>query len=114
MTMNRLLQDQSSLYSIQTFAEWYTIGIMSARGLLENPALFAGYSSTPPEAVDKFMGYVMRCPLPYHLVLHHLSEMTGNLLSKRQKVEMLESRDILELTDWLRDRDLIFSTSQTS
>ena len=80
---------------------------MSARGLMENPTLFAGYPSTPSEAVSRFVEYAMRCPLPYKLLLHHLSEMSSGLLTKKQKVEMLENRDILELLDWLRAKGLI-------
>lgn len=32
-------------------------GVMAARGLLENPTLFAGFDKTPPEAVGRFIAY---------------------------------------------------------
>ena len=38
-------------------------GVMAARGLLENPALFAGYERTPQEAVGRFVGYASRSGL---------------------------------------------------
>lgn len=38
-------------------------GVMAARGLLENPALFAGFESTPPEAVGRFIAYASRSGL---------------------------------------------------
>ncbi|KAI9693579.1 MAG: hypothetical protein M1820_009145 [Bogoriella megaspora] len=82
-------------------------GVMAARGLMENPALFAGYLHTPIEAVEKFMQYAVRSPLPHKLLLHHLSEMTGNLLSKKQRVQMLENRDTLALIDWLRANKML-------
>ncbi|KAL2355361.1 tRNA-dihydrouridine synthase-like protein 4-like protein [Cryomyces antarcticus] len=76
-------------------------GVMAARGLLENPALFAGYTSTPAEAVTKFMNNAMRCPLPHKLLLHHLSEMTGTLLTKKERAKMMDCRDTIALIDWL-------------
>ncbi|KAF2236751.1 tRNA-dihydrouridine synthase-like protein 4-like protein [Viridothelium virens] len=82
-------------------------GVMSARGLMENPTLFAGYAATPSEAVERFMFHAMRSPLPYKLLQHHLSEMAGGLLTKKQRLEMIENRDIVELIDWLRERGLV-------
>lgn len=46
-------------------------GLMSARALLANPALFAGYESCPWDAVELFMNKVVRAPLPLKLVQHH-------------------------------------------
>lgn len=46
-------------------------GLMSARALLANPALFAGYEACPWEAVELFMNKVARAPLPLKLVQHH-------------------------------------------
>ena len=94
-------------FAEKSISKTHILGVMSARGLMENPALFAGYASTPAEAVDQFMTYAMQCPLPYKLLLHHLSEMTGRLLTKKQRIEMLACRDALDLIDWLRARGLI-------
>jgi tRNA-dihydrouridine synthase 4 len=86
---------------------------MSARALLSNPALFAGYESCPWEAVERFMGYVVRAPIPFKLVVHHLGEMCGNsgpeggsgvsgaLLSKKERAELVGCENMLELMDWL-------------
>lgn len=46
-------------------------GLMSARALLANPALFAGHEACPWEAVELFMNKVVRAPLPLKLVQHH-------------------------------------------
>lgn len=46
-------------------------GLMSARALLANPALFAGYEACPWEAIELFMNKVARAPLPLKLVQHH-------------------------------------------
>lgn len=46
-------------------------GLMSARALLANPAIFAGYEACPWEAVELFMNKVIRAPIPLKLVQHH-------------------------------------------
>lgn len=46
-------------------------GLMSARALLANPALFAGYEACPWDAVELFMNKVIRAPMPLKLVQHH-------------------------------------------
>jgi tRNA-dihydrouridine synthase 4 len=87
-------------------------GFMSARGLLANPALFAGYSSCPWETVETFMCNVARCPLPIKLTLHHLQEMCGPgmgsdkkaLLSKKERARLLECRDMVEVIDYLDEK----------
>ncbi|KAI5862597.1 FMN-linked oxidoreductase [Durotheca rogersii] len=52
-------------------------GLMSARALLANPALFAGADACPWSAVDVFLANVARAPLPLKLAVHHLTEMCG-------------------------------------
>ncbi|OAQ63347.1 dihydrouridine synthase 4-like protein [Pochonia chlamydosporia 170] len=84
-------------------------GFMSARGLLTNPALFAGYAACPWEAVETLMCKVARAPLPFKLALHHVQEMTGPgmgsekgaLLSKRERGELNGCGSMVELVDFL-------------
>ncbi|KAL1883129.1 hypothetical protein VTK73DRAFT_9496 [Phialemonium thermophilum] len=84
-------------------------GLMSARAILANPALFAGYDACPWDAVDLFMNNVARCPLPHKVVLHHLSEMCGpglgpnksTLLSKPERIAMLACTNMCDLIDFL-------------
>ena len=89
-------------------------GVMSARGILQNPALFAGFQACPWEAVEMFMNKVITAPIPFKLVVHHLSEMvgsdraggqvgagTGPLLSKEQRMEMMGCQSMLQLLDFL-------------
>lgn len=45
-------------------------GVMSARGLLKNPALFAGYDFTPWDCIESFV----RLSIAYgtnHFIFHH-------------------------------------------
>lgn len=84
-------------------------GFMSARGLLANPALFAGHASCPWEAVEVLMCRLSRAPLPYKLALHHVQQMTGpgmgpdkhSLLSKKERAQLNALPNMLELVDFL-------------
>jgi len=81
-------------------------GVMAARGMLENPAMFAGYDITPVECVHMFMGYAIRCPIPFELVRHHLMDMTAKMdgMGKKQKMALMNCRDLLELNDFVEDK----------
>ncbi|OTA56445.1 tRNA-dihydrouridine synthase 4 [Hypoxylon sp. EC38] len=85
-------------------------GLMSARALLANPALFAGYDSCPWEAVDVFMNNVARAPLPLKLGVHHLTEMCGpgfgpdrnaSLLTKKERIRLTEMSNWIDVIDYL-------------
>ncbi|KAI9808954.1 MAG: hypothetical protein M1827_007129 [Pycnora praestabilis] len=79
-------------------------GVMAARGLLTNPALFACHSSTPWSAVERFLNHATRYSLPFKLVQHHLSEMTGSIFGKAERQAMLEQKDMIGLIDWFDDK----------
>jgi len=84
-------------------------GLMSARAILANPALFAGYDACPWEAVDSFLNNAARCPLPFKLVQHHVSEMCGPgmgpnkkaLLSRHERTAMMACANMIDLIDFL-------------
>ncbi|KAK3111009.1 tRNA dihydrouridine synthase [Teratosphaeriaceae sp. CCFEE 6253] len=81
-------------------------GVMAARGILENPALFAGYDVTPAEAVQKFLGYAIRSPIPLPLVLHHISEMTARMpgMGKRERRRLMECSDLVGVVDYVEEK----------
>lgn len=87
-------------------------GFMSARGLLANPALFAGFAACPWEAVETFMCNAARAPLPFKLALHHIQEMCAPgmggdkaaLLTKKERAELNGLRNMVELIDFLDER----------
>jgi tRNA-dihydrouridine synthase 4 len=89
-------------------------GVLAARGLLQNPALFQGYESCPWEVVEVFMSKVMKRPIPFKLVVHHLTEMCGSdrvggvagrgagtLLNKEERMKLVACRSMVELVDFL-------------
>lgn len=80
-------------------------GVMAARGLTTNPALFAGYNKTPWGAVERFLDYNMRSPLPYRFALHHVSEMMESMVPRKERTQMIDNcKSIIELIDWLDER----------
>jgi tRNA-dihydrouridine synthase 4 len=81
-------------------------GVMAARGILENPALFDGHDSTPVECVHKFLEKAGRYPIPFPLVLHHISEMTARMpgMTKRMRRSLMECRDLVDLIDYTEDK----------
>ncbi|KAL2199359.1 hypothetical protein P885DRAFT_75777 [Corynascus similis CBS 632.67] len=84
-------------------------GLMSARALLCNPALYAGHDACPWAAVETFLSNAARAPLPYKLVLHHLSEMCGPgmgpnkaaLLNKQERAGLMACGNMFDLIDFL-------------
>ncbi|KAI0403928.1 dihydrouridine synthase 4-like protein [Xylaria palmicola] len=84
-------------------------GLMSARALLANPALFAGHETCPWEAVDTFMNNVARAPLPLKLGIHHLTEMCGAgfgpdrsvLLNKAERIRLTEFDNWIDVIDFM-------------
>lgn len=87
-------------------------GLMSARAILANPALYAGYDACPWEAVETFMVKAARAPLPYKLVLHHVHEMCSPgmgankkaLLTKQERAELQKCMNMVDLIDFLEEK----------
>ncbi|KAF2487742.1 hypothetical protein BDY17DRAFT_17297 [Neohortaea acidophila] len=81
-------------------------GVMAARGILENPALFAGYETTPPECVRAFLRLAVRYPIPYALVLHHMADMTNRMpdMTKRERKRLMECQDLVDLIDFVQEK----------
>jgi len=80
-------------------------GVMAARGLTTNPALFAGFSRCPWGAVERFIDYVMEYNIPFRLTQHHVSEMLEGMITKKERAKMNDATtNITELIDWLDER----------
>jgi len=47
-------------------------GVMCARGMLENPAMFAGFDSTPAECVSRWLRIALDTGTPFTCFHHHL------------------------------------------
>lgn len=81
---------------------------MAARGLLTNPALFAGFKKTPWGAVERFIAYNMQQPIPFRLAQHHIIEMMENLIPKKDRSAIYEAAGtMVEMLDYLDERFVI-------
>jgi len=95
-------------------------GVMSARAILQNPAIFSASHSASAspgcswDVVETFVNNVIKAPLPFKLVVHHLSEMCGSdhsqsgktLLTKDQRGQLMECTglgDVIDLLDGVRE-----------
>lgn len=59
--------------------------VMSARGLLANPCLFAGYDQTPVKAVQEFLELSTGTGLIFPLFARHTSYMIESRLARRRR-----------------------------
>ncbi|KAK6462917.1 dihydrouridine synthase [Scheffersomyces coipomensis] len=93
--------DCFSLEDAHRIAEYTGVdGVMSARGVLTNPALFAGYSKTPWSAIELFWDLATSYGLPFRITQHHLSEMLDKVLPRKYLKEMNETTCLIDLIDW--------------
>ncbi|KAK6202283.1 dihydrouridine synthase [Scheffersomyces amazonensis] len=93
--------DCFSLKDAHKIAEYTGVdGIMSARGVLSNPALFAGYTQTPWSAIELFWDYATSYGLPFRITQHHLSEMLDKVIPRKYIKEMNETTCLIDLIDW--------------
>lgn len=75
-------------------------GVMSVRGALANPGIFAGYDKTPFKAIELFWYFAMEYGLPFRLLQHHMNEMSSFELTRRERTSMNSCRSTVELLDW--------------
>ncbi|KAF7414145.1 hypothetical protein HZH68_002634 [Vespula germanica] len=61
-------------------------GVMSARGILANPALFSGYTTTPLSCIQDWIDITARIDTHFLCFHHHLVFMTEKILSKKDRV----------------------------
>ncbi|KAI5453565.1 tRNA dihydrouridine synthase [Naganishia albida] len=83
-------------------------GVMAARGLLANPALFAGYSSTPKHAVENFVRLTMDYSLIYPLFHRHVSYMLEGTMNKYERLYFNSLDSHVTVVDYLQLRGLNF------
>ncbi|KAJ3213211.1 tRNA-dihydrouridine(20a/20b) synthase [NAD(P)+]-like protein [Clydaea vesicula] len=78
-------------------------GVMAARGLLENPALFAGYEKTPVECVKKFVELSLGLGSHHFIFHHHLMYMLEKSMSRAEKKHFNTISSIAGCIDYLTD-----------
>lgn len=72
-------------FNIEDVNEWKETkvdGLMSARGLLENPALFQGHNITPAETISDWITLGLSYGVPTHIFHQHLMMMLYRVHNK--------------------------------
>lgn len=79
------------------------LGVMSARGVLANPALFAGFNKCPWHCLERFIFLCVEIGgLPIQLILHHVYCMLENMSCKRSLLKQIMGlKSMVELILWL-------------
>ncbi|ORY34056.1 hypothetical protein BCR39DRAFT_234517 [Naematelia encephala] len=83
-------------------------GVMAARGLLANPALFAGYDKTPRHAVEQFVNLSVDYGFIFPLFHRHLAYMLESHFVKPEKTYFNALPSSVSAIDYLSSRGLDF------
>ena len=84
-------------------------GVMSARGILSNPAMFAGYDVTPRECVERWVQLSLGTGTPFPTFHHHLTYMCEKSFSRAERRAFNVLSSTSAVVDFLRDKyDLEF------
>ncbi|NXH87868.1 DUS4L synthase, partial [Edolisoma coerulescens] len=78
-------------------------GIMVARGLLANPALFAGYEETPFQCIQDWVDIALEHGTPFTCFHHHLMYMMERITSKQEKKVFNVLSSTSAVLDYLND-----------
>ncbi|XP_041059047.1 tRNA-dihydrouridine(20a/20b) synthase [NAD(P)+]-like [Carcharodon carcharias] len=78
-------------------------GVMAARGLLANPAMFAGYEETPLQCVRDWVDIALEYGTPYTCFHHHLMYMLERITSKQEKKIFNVLSSMSAVIDYLND-----------
>ncbi|KAI9332650.1 dihydrouridine synthase-domain-containing protein [Obelidium mucronatum] len=86
-------------------------GVMAARGLLENPALFAGFKTTPIHAVEAYTRFALGYGTNYFVMHHHLMMMTEKSMTRMEKKLFNSLPSSAAIVDYLEENyGIEFST----
>ncbi|XP_077120913.1 tRNA-dihydrouridine(20a/20b) synthase [NAD(P)+]-like isoform X2 [Ranitomeya variabilis] len=78
-------------------------GVMAARGLLANPAMFAGYEETPMACIQDWIDIALEHGTPFTCFHHHLMYMMEKMTSKQEKRVFNVLSSTSAVLDYLRD-----------
>ncbi|KAF9920573.1 tRNA-dihydrouridine(20a/20b) synthase [NAD(P)+]-like protein [Modicella reniformis] len=78
-------------------------GTMAARGILENPALFAGYSTTPWECVETYVDLALSYGTNAFIFHHHLMYMFERSMSNAERRTFNSLTTIPSILDYLEE-----------
>ncbi|EEC04513.1 tRNA-dihydrouridine synthase, putative [Ixodes scapularis] len=91
-----------------------TNGVMAARGLLENPAMFQGTEHTPASCVRDWLWLSTQLGCPLAQFHHHLMFMLEHVLPRSEKRVFNALTSSSAVVDYLRDSYGLWDVSSTA
>jgi len=79
-------------------------GVMAARGLLENPALFSGSRQTPAACIREYVDLALHHATPFKTAHHHLAQMTISHFTRPERLAFYSCKSMSGTLDFLRTR----------
>ena len=96
--------DVKSLESAENlYKESNCDAVMSARGILTNPALFSGYSVTPLDCVQDWLDITSTIPTQFICFHHHLVFMLEKILPKKNRLFFNSLQNKEAVLEFLKD-----------
>ncbi len=80
-----------------------SLGVMSARGILDNPAMYAGYDHTPISCVRDWVEIALRTGMTFTLFHHHLIFMLDRVLTKPEQRVFNTLSSVPAVLDYLEE-----------
>ncbi|KAH9504822.1 tRNA-dihydrouridine(20a/20b) synthase [NAD(P)+]-like protein [Bulinus truncatus] len=78
-------------------------GVMSARGILANPAMYSGFYETPLHCIKEWINIALSLGVSFSIFHHHLILMVEHLLPKAERNVFNSLASISAVLDFLRD-----------
>ncbi|KAJ3415552.1 tRNA-dihydrouridine(20a/20b) synthase [NAD(P)+]-like protein [Chytridiales sp. JEL 0842] len=78
-------------------------GVMAARGLLENPALFAGEKHTPLKAVEEYLRLAIGYGNNHFIMHHHLMYMLDSSMTRAEKRRFNALGSVASVLDFMEE-----------
>lgn len=84
-------------------AETGVDGVMAARGILANPAMYAGYKDTPMQCVQDWVDIALATGTPFPCFHHHLIYMLEHNLGRAERAVFNSLASASAVMDFLRE-----------
>ncbi|XP_077979561.1 tRNA-dihydrouridine(20a/20b) synthase [NAD(P)+]-like [Glandiceps talaboti] len=98
--------DIKSLQDVDKVCEMTGVnGVMAARALLKNPAMYAGYEKTPMECVQDWVDIAMQLETPTVCFHRHLIQMRDHISSKANKRIFNNLTTTTAILDYLQENN---------
>ncbi|BFZ53440.1 tRNA dihydrouridine synthase [Savitreella phatthalungensis] len=84
-------------------------GVMAARALMANPAMFGGYARCPWSAIERLVFYGVSGGLHPILLQHHLGDMLDNAeaWTRKERGRFFDRKTLPAMLDWLDDHFIL-------